>query len=190
MRVYSDIDGVYNAFITVMEPQVPQPELTGWRGSWKNGQVHTRFFESPPEEWGEYFPLCWSEELIESVNNLASRGDIEFVWATTWRRLAPLHFAPTSGLKGEHWRVLDAPWERIEKTDHWWKLELVKADYEANPVDKFVWIDDQLAEHPEAVAWAESLPGGKVVIPTAHTALTRAEWRSIEDHFALDDIAA
>lgn len=190
MRVYSDIDGVYNAFITVMEPQKPQPELTGWHGEWKLGKVHTRHFEDPPEEWGEYFPLCWAEELIQAVNNLASRGDVEFVWATTWRKLARAHFSPVSGIKGEDWRVLDVPWARVIDEKMWWKLEMVKADYEANPVGKFVWIDDQLAEHPEAVEWAESIPGGKVVIPTAHTALTRAEWNSIEEHFQLEDMAA
>jgi hypothetical protein len=185
MRGYFDIDGVFNAVKEPQFAQIPQREATGWLGEWQNSYIPVHHFESLPEDWGDKFHLCWSNELIDSINALSQAGNVEIVWATTWRNLAPKIFSPTTGIKGEDWRVLHAPWERIEQHSPWWKHELVMADIKANPVEKFVWVDDDLAINPEAVEWAESIPGAKVIIPSAFTGLTRQQWEEIVDHLSV-----
>lgn len=185
MRAYFDIDGVFNAVLEPQLPQIPQPEATGWLGEWKNSYVPVHHFEALPENWGDKFHLCWSTELIQSLNELSETPSVEVVWATTWRNLAPTIFSPTTGVKGEAWRVLHAPWERIEQRSPWWKHDLVMQDIAANPVEKFVWVDDDLAINPEAVEWAQSIPGSKVIIPSAFTGLTRAQWEEIVDHLGV-----
>lgn len=184
MRAYFDIDGVFNAFLAPHLPQAPQHEATGWLGEWKNSHVPVHHFEFLPENWGDKFHLCWSTELIEELNALSESPSVEVVWATTWRKLAPTVFSPTTGVKGEDWRVLHAPWERIERSP-WWKHELVMNDIATQPVEKFVWVDDDLAINPEAVEWASSIPGGKVIIPSPYTGLTRAQWEEITDHLSI-----
>lgn len=185
MRAYFDIDGVFNAVREPQFPQDPQHEATGWLGEWKNSHIPAHRFESLPEDWGDKFHLCWSTELIESLNSLASNESVEIVWATTWRNLAPTIFSPATGVRGEEWRVLHASWERIERKDSWWKHELVMQDIMANPVEKFVWVDDDLAINPEAVEWARSMPGAKVIIPSPRTGLTRAQWKEIVEHLGV-----
>lgn len=183
MRAYFDIDGVFNAVNTPQLAQVPQHDATGWLGQWKNSYIPAHHFESLPDYWGDKFHLCWSTELVEELNRLANREEVEVVWATTWRNLAPTVFSPETGINGQDWRFLHATWNRIE-ANPWWKHELVMADIAANPVDKFVWVDDDLALFPEAVEWAQSIPGSKVIIPSPVTGLTREQWQEITDHLS------
>lgn len=185
MRAYFDIDGVFNAVLEPQLPQSPQREATGWLGDWKNSFIAAHRFESLPEEWGDKFHLCWSTELIESLNELAQDSSVEVVWATTWRNLAGTIFSPETGVIGEEWRFLHAPWSRIEKRNPWWKHELVMNDIASHPVERFVWVDDDLAINPEAVEWASSIPGSKVIIPDPFTGLTRSQWDEITDHLSV-----
>lgn len=185
MRAYFDIDGVFNAVLTPQLPQTPQREATGWLGEWKNTHLPVHHFEVLPEDWGDKFHLCVSTELIEALNTLSEIPSVEIVWATTWRKLAPVLFSPTVGVRGEEWRVLHAPWSRIEQKSSWWKHELVMGDIMANPVERFVWVDDDLAINPEAVEWANSIPGGKVIIPSSQTGLTREQWEEITDYLSV-----
>lgn len=182
MRAYFDIDGVFNACLAPQMPQEPQHEATGWHGEWKNSSVPVHHFESLPDYWGDVFHLCWSTELIDSLNSLAARDDVEIVWATTWRNLAPTVFSPRTGINGENWRFLHAPWSRIEQKNPWWKHELVQQDIMENPVERFVWVDDELAKNPEAVQWADGFSGSKVVIPSLSTGLTKIQWDEISGH--------
>lgn len=184
MRAYIDIDGVFNAVLAPHLPQVPQHDATGWMGEWNNTYIPIHHFESVPEDWGDKFHLCWSTELIDSLNTLSTVEATDVVWTTTWRKLAQTLFSPTTGTKGEQWRVLDAPWERVIQKKPWWKHELVMQDIKANPVDKFVWADDELAKNPEAVEWANSIPGAKVIIPDPFTGLTRSQWEEIVNHLS------
>jgi hypothetical protein len=185
LRAYFDIDGVFNAVLEPQHPQSPQREATGWLGDWKNSFIPAHRFESLPEDWGDKFHLCWSTELIESLNELGQDPSVEVVWATTWRNLAGTIFSPETGVIGEEWRFLHAPWSRIEKRNPWWKHELVMNDIASRPVERFVWVDDDLAINPEAVEWASSIPGSKVIIPDPFTGLTRPQWDEITDHLSV-----
>lgn len=182
MRAYFDIDGVFNACLAPQVPQEPQQEATGWLGEWKNSYVPVHHFESLPDYWGDKFHLCWSTELVQSLNELSRQDGVEIVWATTWRGLAPSLFSPTTGIEGENWRFLHAPWERVSQKNPWWKHELVMQDIAENPVEKFVWVDDDLVVNPDAVSWASGINGAKVVIPSLNTGLTRNQWDEILEH--------
>lgn len=168
-RIYCDIDGVFNAHYPPFPKalHLPNKELSQWLGDWINDGVDINLFESLPDDpdLGDIFHLCWSTELIESFNRLNQRDDVEFVWATTWRSKAQI-FAEKVGLSVTGSRYFDASWERItDKNLEWWKLEAVKQDLIANPVDQFIWIDDEFPIRSEAIKWVESRNDGFVVAP-------------------------
>lgn len=174
-RIYCDIDGVFNAHYPPF-PKVlhlPDKTLSQWMGEWMNDGVDINLFESLPDDVGDIFHLCWSTELIESFNLLNQREDVEFVWATTWRKKAQI-FAEKVGLSAIENRYFDASWERItDKSLEWWKLESIKQDLIDNPVDQFIWIDDEFPIRPDALDWIETRTDGFLVSPNPELGISQ-----------------
>lgn len=166
-RIYSDIDGVYNLFTPPFPhtKHVPQSSLAGWSPeSWRFSTVPTSEFEQVPPEFGKFFHLCWSTELIELINELIALDLVEFVFATTWRKRAQ-KFAKIVGLNVDGVRFLDADWNRItDKEKNWWKLEAIQKDLIDNPIEKFMWLDDEFPLQNEAVEWCEANHKGSYLI--------------------------
>lgn len=174
IRLYFDIDGVYNAHTPPFPAvaHVPDREKTQWLGEWSNDGLPTTFFEAVPSDFGDTFHICWSRELIAGINELTKHEHVEFVWATTWRERAKV-FAEKVGLEAADWRYLDATWDRVtDPAKEWWKFQAVKQDLIENPVDRFIWVDDEFPIRPEAVAWVESRSDGFAVSPAPELGIT------------------
>lgn len=141
-RIYIDVDGVVNAFQT--------PATHGDDDS-----------EGVQEVYGYW--IRYSRNLVEKLNELHSREDVEFVWLTTWQNLAQEFLAPALGLS--EWQAVlhkdAAPvaWTYYEAgvRNYWWKLDALRKHLGENPVDKFVWIDDEFYEEIryEAKNWVK-----------------------------------
>lgn len=189
MRAYFDIDGVFNAHYPPFPKDKHELDIleTGWtEKEWLWNALPVDLFEQVPEHYGQFFHLCTSPELLEALLKLSQNPDVEIVWSTTWRKRAAT-FVEALGFEKPQWRYLDATWDRIiDKDKVWWKQELVAKDLIDNPVDKFIWVDDEFMIRPEAVAWAESLPGGKVLAPTAHLGVTKEQWSNLLNHLTFD----
>jgi len=164
-RIYIDVDGVLNAFHPRSKSPEEIAEASGW-SSWKSKRVNG-------------YVITWSEELVDELNALAARDDIEFVWLTTWRDEARTQISPALLLDGHNWRFLTDGGEATgalwgKPNGPWWKLEVVREDVIRDPVDNIVWIDDDLPLYPEALEWA-SERGVVAVAPSQFYGLTRED---------------
>jgi hypothetical protein len=170
-RIYIDVDGVLNALPRRGTTTMAISEKTGWdeyRSARINGYV-----------------ITWATGLVNSLNSLAEQEDIELVWVTTWRDLARTHIAPGIGLNGQDWRFLT---DGGEATGHlwgtpgqtWWKLTAVRDDVRQDPVDRIIWIDDDLPLHTDAIEWALER-GVTLVTPELSYGLTLSDVEGISE---------
>lgn len=141
-RIYLDVDGVLNAVTR------QTPEGTGWE-MWEKVGVNG-------------YTITYSPELIAGLNEIAEMDDVEIVWLTTWQANAKTMISPAIGLNGEDWGValnpdMDAHGFAIHHPfGGWWKMNTLKNHVYTNPVDKIIWIDDDIAHEPTAPAWFEA----------------------------------
>lgn len=187
VRVYVDIDGVYNQhyppFPSVVFP--PNHIEAKWAGQWNNDGLPVSFFESVPDDVGDTFHICWSSELIEEFNKLVELPYVEFVWCTTWRDKARI-FAEKVGLNATDWRFFDASWDRIvDKDKQWWKQEAIRQDLIDNPVNKALWIDDELNIRHDSRRWAESNGLIVPIAPRPHIGIDKDMFDFIKASLAL-----
>jgi hypothetical protein len=142
--IYIDIDGVINSL-----SRKPPKNNTNWHGTWRQkiANVH-----------GGKYVILWSTELIEALNMLDTRDNVEFVFLTTWQESATTIFSPLTGLNSLYWDVLhpEDP-DDIEDFTNWWKLDMIKKDLETREHDQFIWIDDDLEYEREAKYWLSTL---------------------------------
>jgi hypothetical protein len=126
---FLDIDGVINV-LPSNRNNIKQPHHRIW-DTWENISI-------------EGFPIIYSPELIEGINQLSDIVNI--VWLTTWRNKAVSLFAPAVGLK--NFPVRDSFGSHIVRSgflrttqERWWKLNAVTEDIDthARPI---VWTDD------------------------------------------------
>lgn len=183
-RFYTDLDGVYNLHTPPYPHRKHEPEghLTGWGDEYLFATVPNSEFEQVPEKFGDEFHICWSPELVKSINRLIACEWVEVVFATTWRKRAK-KFAKIVGLNAEDARVLDATWERVtDKSKEWWKLELVKKDIQENPIENFIWADDEFVIHEDAITWAVDNTKALLVQPSPELGITREQFDIMESY--------
>lgn len=170
--IYLDVDGVLNAVARVN----PSMTATGWDPHcWDTAPING-------------YPIRWNRELINALNELAGRDDVEFKWLTTWTNDAAKILAPEIGINGQDWDVLDRNELAVRP---WWKLEAIRADVESTQPDRFVWIDDDLSMESRALEWLESRPNGMGISPFMREGLTREHLKLISAFIdAADEEAA
>lgn len=137
-RIYLDVDGVLNA----VDKKFPTGSWENWDRVGVNG-----------------YSIAYSPDMVSALNDIAEMDDVEIVWLTTWQANAKTMIAPAIGLKGEEWDValnldMDAHGFAIHQPfGGWWKMNTLKNHVYNNPVDKIIWIDDDIAHEQTAPAW-------------------------------------
>ncbi len=165
--VYIDVDGVINSFNE-------SRKLTGWEGEWNLAIV-------------ERYKIHWYTDLVESLNELSKREDVEFKWLTTWQDKAVTALCPPLGIEGQYWDVL---YHDTSEGDHlfsrhngWWKLKAIIKDLAIHSPDKAVWIDDDFKYELAAMEWTAFM-GDKVlpVSPDGDLGMTKEEFNGIIEY--------
>lgn len=133
--IYLDIDGVINSL-----SKNPPRQNTGWEGEWKKEKIMG-------------YTILWSVELVDCLNALAEREDVQIKWLTTWQDQAGEFFSPGTGINGADWDFFSTSENALFAYDYWWKLNAIVQDVEETKPEKVVWIDDELPHRMQAQAW-------------------------------------
>lgn len=165
--LYLDVDGCVNAF-----SDRPPRKNTGWRGVWGSERITDQ-------------PVLWSHELVERLNKLSDRDDIEIVWLTDWRSEATEFLAPVLGLNGQNWTVLSASDDEIDVPHPWWKLAKLMDHYRAVQPEKAVWVDDNIKyisrDDLVDIKWYHR--NLVLINPNSHHGITQRDMTMIENIF-------
>lgn len=158
--VYIDVDGVINSFRKAFQG-------TGWTGQWKLETING-------------YKIHWYTELVDALNELASREDVEVKWLTTWQDKAASDLAPVLGIEGQYWDVLypEDQDDLFDLTNGWWKLHAIIKDYVYHKPDKVVWIDDDFKYEPNARDWVENMNG------VVHAISPFTDWGMTKEDFS------
>jgi len=159
--IYLDVDGVLNA----VSKRRPSFKVTGW-GLWGTKQVNG-------------WPIQYSPDMLDHLNELADRDDVTFKWLTTWTNDAAKILSPAIGIHGEDWDVLDGDQHAWGGARGWWKLEAIRADVEAAKPERFIWIDDDLSMESRALEWLATRDEGLGVSPFCSEGLRREDLDAI-----------
>ncbi|MCU6479045.1 hypothetical protein [Arthrobacter sp. A2-55] len=161
-QVFIDVDGC-------ISPHPPHSGLSrtnaGWTGEWTDARV------------GPYDCL-WSHDLVRELNVLSVLPNVQFNFLTSWEDHAR-EFLPSIGLDCSDWPFLtgvdgDSPGD-------WWKLRALQRAQPMVPLDRLVWIDDELNRQPEALGWLKTLGVPVLAIsPCPVTGLTPAHLETIK----------
>lgn len=159
--VYIDVDGVINSFHSSFKG-------TGWAGQWRVETVSG-------------YKIHWYTELVESLNELAKREDVEVKWLTTWQDKAASELSPALNIEGQYWDVLypKSQDDLFDLTNGWWKLHAIIEDYVTHKPDKVVWIDDDLKYEPNAIDWLSQMGNVHPVSPFTDWGMTKEEFSGI-----------
>lgn len=158
--LFLDIDGVINSISSR-----PPKTNTGWTGEWTEKRI-------------EGFRILWSNELIDALNNLAARDDLQIIWHTDWRKQA-LVLAHEVGLP--EFPYLDAPDDELATVSPWWKLSRVQDHWDTTTSEKTVWIDDSIAYDPASSSWCRTLDRALVIVPNSYHGLTKKHIQQINE---------
>jgi hypothetical protein len=165
--VYIDVDGVINAFHKSFKG-------TGWTGHWEMKKVIG-------------YKIHWYTDLVESLNELAKREDVEVKWLTTWQDKAVTDLCPALGIEGQYWDVLYAEDQEdlFDLSNGWWKLRAIIKDYTIHQPDKVVWIDDDFKYEGNAIAWANFMEETVYpVSPFTDWGMTKEEFNGIIEYIS------
>lgn len=144
--IYLDVDGVLNA--CSLEPT-----------EWDDYQHVTALAA------GNAWSICYSPTVVDFLVGVHDMDRAEIVWLTTWAEEANHDLFEKLGF-WEPFRVAGAP-DRHSWT--WWKLGIVKAEWEAQR-RPFIWIDDDLGDR-DARKWLDTLPLGVTLAIQPQTAV-------------------
>lgn len=157
-HVYLDVDGVINAVTLADQP------AWGWS---------TPLARVAVDGW----PITYSPDLVDALNDLAARDDVVIYWLTTWNTRAAELLAPALGINGTTWEVLGREDQySSEHRLHWWKLPAIRRHVESTKPDVAVWIDDDISFDAEAIAWAATVEHLLTISPRTDRGLTAAEF--------------
>lgn len=140
--LYLDVDGVLNPF-----------RATNPIKHWSDYHKEPVFLPD-----GRSFRVWFSNRLGQALQNLASRTDVEIVWATTWSEYVDELIAPSANLPLGLRRLPHHSDGDIDLANCG-KLAEVSRDANDRPV---IWIDDCLG--PKDHAWAESRPAPTLAV--------------------------
>jgi hypothetical protein len=160
--IYIDVDGVINSFRKSFQG-------TGWSGQWKLETING-------------YKIHWYPELVDALNELAQREDVQVKWLTTWQDKAATDLSPVLGIEGQYWDVLYAEDQEdlFDLSNGWWKLHAIIKDYVYHKPDKVVWIDDDFKYEPNARDWVENMDGVvHVVSPFTDWGMTKEDFSGI-----------
>ncbi len=132
VSIYLDVDGVVNPFSPT--------GATDWSGEWRKVDAGV-------------VDVAYAPEVVAELNELARHPAARFVWLTTWEQLAPGMLCPAIGLNGQDWPVLSS--DGWDGSSDWWKLVALQKDLSESGSGRFIWVDDQLDQEPQARSWAE-----------------------------------
>jgi hypothetical protein len=167
--LFLDVDGVINSF-----SDRPPRKNSGWLGEWRAEKIGG-------------VRVLWSVELIERLNALADRPDVEIVWATDWRSEAPEILSGVIGAKGRHWAVLDPSDAHLEAFEPWWKHDYIREYLDTANPDRAIWVDDNLHNAKNARYWlAERGENFLGLATNPYHGLTRGGIKIIENYFSVD----
>ncbi len=164
--VYIDVDGVINSFNE-------SRKLTGWEGEWNLAIV-------------ERYKIHWYTDLVESLNELSKREDVEFKWLTTWQDKAVTALCPPLGIEGQYWDVLyhdESEGDHLfSRNNGWWKLKAIIRDFVLHKPDKVIWIDDDFKYENIAIEWAAGMDCVHAVSPDGDLGMTKEEFNGIIEY--------
>lgn len=170
-NIYLDVDGVFNA----VSEEAPRT-ATGWHGDWAG----------PVKVGG--IPILYSMELVEAVNELATRPGVTVKWLTSWEEMAARDLAPAIGLvAGSDWEVITGVEFDDPANFNWWKLDRIRKDLATTRPDRAVWVDDDIAYDPKSLVWLMS-PGLPILHLSPRTlhGMTRRDVQKISDFLDAD----
>lgn len=152
-RIYLDVDGVINAVTS----EVPDWGWDAYRSERING-----------------YPITWSPDLIDVLNDVATTPGVGVYWLTTWCHDAPEKLAWAIGLHGERWPVVGYEhWRRATGLPWWKHLAIVEhLDGFHGPV---LWVDDDHGADGACIAWLAGQPQILAMAPNPMVGITRHE---------------
>lgn len=124
MNLFLDVDGVISPVADNLAP------TTGF-GDFRQAEV-----------WG--FAIWWSPMMISEIIDLSR--DVQVRWLTTWGHEAVTELSPVLGLPEF---PVEATLSLVDLSLPWWKLRAVQRHQ-----PPFVWVDDDIADSPEAQDYA------------------------------------
>jgi hypothetical protein len=158
--IYIDVDGVINSFHQSFKG-------TGWSGDYRLKKIIG-------------YKIRWYTDLVDSLNELAKREDVEVKWLTTWQDKAVTDLCPALGIEGQYWDVLYAADQEdlFDLSNGWWKLRAIIKDYTIHQPDKVVWIDDDIKYEGNALAWINHMED------TVHAVSPFTDWGMTKEEFS------
>lgn len=132
------------------------------------------------------YELAWSNELVQNVNELTARDDVQLLWLTTWRGHMDdvserLGFAPKREAFYLPWGTSDTSTHHLDKVDAF-------VDFFENVDDSVgvVWADDYVLD--PSTSWYLTYTEGirdnanrLLLGPDENYGLSRDEWDSVKD---------
>lgn len=183
--LYLDVDGVLNAIPYLSDDDVigNDPIITA-QVQERAAEVGKTAYDDYRADWVNGYKITWSPTVIAAVKRWATIADMR--WLTTWRDDAP-------GLLGPLFELPEFPaayppnvstgvlgLDR-ENRFRWWKLDVVKLQWNVNP-GPFVWIDDDLSFEAGAEAWAQSIDTDSrlAINPEPYVGLSKEDVREVD----------
>lgn len=136
---------------------------------------------------GAEFNIVWNTKLIDRINDVHEKEDIEIVWLTTWGNCANGGLRELLGLP--KFRVIEPPLDdELDGYDFdWWKFKAVQEEYERAPEGyKFAWTDDDLAIETKCTQWAAQRRI-LTIYPRPHAGLATADVDAVKNYLKRKD---
>lgn len=132
------------------------------------------------------FKLDWSSELIERLNALTARPDVQVIWLTTWRKYMG-EVCKTLGLTA-HNQMYYLPWDKKLLTDGKVDAFVEYLNPEPSTPVTISWVDDLVFLDDNAVKLAKELSVNGTEIythrPRSRVAIDRAMMGEIEEELS------
>ena len=168
--ILGDIDGVFNA----LSPVNPK-NLTDWLGTWG--------LEVVDGGAGKSYSIRWSHEMVEEMNRIISKPDVQFIVASTWQDQGKNVLFPTIGLHLPEdtivFKEATVAWGYSPMGSNlgsWWKLDEFKEFYaHSDSEDSFIWLDDDIKKVVQAIQFVNERDNITAISPFQSLGLTRED---------------